>query len=213
MEKNTCELCLKKFKTKFEYTRHLQRLTPCNKDKPIPVINTEGNNNVSIIGDHNINGNNNKVTIIINTYGEENTDYLTDKHKSYIISKCFGSIAALIEQKHFNPKHPENYNVYTSNYKTGLSYYYNGVNWVQTFNKELIEEMQLNNLYEVKNIFKELKENGKLDEQIIQSFENFLKEKPEKIEKEQEKYMKDNIKNLLYSKREEVIKLQKMMKK
>jgi hypothetical protein len=209
MEKNTCELCFKKFKTKFEITRHLQRLTSCNKDKSLNSTNIKCNdNNVSIIGDHNINGNNNKLTII-NKYGDENIVYLTDKHKCDIISKCFGSITKLIEQKHFNPNHPENYNVYTSNYKTGLSYYYNGVNWVQTNNKELIEEMQDNNLYEVKNIYEELKEEGKLDEKNIQNFERFLKEKDDK---EQEKYMMDRIKNLLYLKREEVIKIQKLMK-
>jgi len=172
MEKNTCELCFKTFKTKFEITRHLQRLTSC-KDKSLNMANIKGNDNVSIIGDHNINGNgnNNKLTIIINKYGDETIDYLTDKHKCDIISKGFGSITKLIEQKHFNPNHPENYNVYTSNYKTGLSYYYNGVNWVQTNNKELIEEMQDDNLYEVKNIYEELKEEGKLDEKNIQNFE------------------------------------------
>jgi len=69
--------------------------------------------------------------------------------------------------------------------------------------------MQDDNLYEVKNIYEELKEEGKLDEKNIQNFERFLKEKDDKV---QEKYMMDRIKNLLYLKREEVIKIQKLMK-
>ena len=39
MEKNTCELCLKHFKTNYHYIRHLQRLTPCCIKKIIePII-------------------------------------------------------------------------------------------------------------------------------------------------------------------------------
>ena len=38
MEKNTCELCLKHFKTNYHYIRHLQRLTRCIKKIIIPIV-------------------------------------------------------------------------------------------------------------------------------------------------------------------------------
>jgi len=231
MEKNTCELCLKHFKTKWDFTRHLQRQNPCNK--PSSTINMDGNKNIindgnkniindgnkntnidgdkntTIIGDYAVLGNNNKVTIVINEYKKENMEYFTEKNKSDIIKKCFNSMITLIEKKHFNTETPENYNVYTSNFNNGISHYYNGINWIVTKNKELIQELHNQNLEEVIDMFNELKDTGKLDEKTISRFENFIENKDSD---NNEKSRLDAIKFLLYNKREEVIKIVKMMK-
>jgi hypothetical protein len=61
----------------------------------------------------------------------------------------------LIEKKYFNTETPENYNVYTSNFN-GISHYYNGINWIVTKNKELIQELHNQNLEEVIDMFNEL---------------------------------------------------------
>ena len=225
MEKNTCELCLKQFNSNYHYNRHLQRLTLCNKDKPSSTINMDGNKNIindgnkntnidgdkntTIIGDYAVLGNNNKVTIVINEYKKENMEYFTEKNKSDIIKKCFNSMITLIEKKHFNTETPENYNVYTSNFNNGISHYYNGINWIVTKNKELIQELHNQNLEEVIDMFNELKDTGKLDEKTISRFENFIENKDSD---NNEKSRLDAIKFLLYNKREEVIKIVKMMK-
>jgi hypothetical protein len=207
MEKNNCELCSKQFNSNYHFTRHLQRLTPCNKSSS--SVNIDGNKNTVIIGNYNVQGNNNKVSFIINKYGEENIEYLTEKSKEHIIKKCFKSIIALIEKKHFNHETPENCNLYTSNFNNGISHYYNGIKWISTKNKELIQELHDQNLEEVIEMFQELKELGKLDETTIKRFEYFIEEKNTD---NNEKTRLHDIKLLLYNKREDVIKIVKMMK-
>jgi len=55
--------------------------------------------------------------IIINCFGNENLDYITDKVILHCMSKIYGSIPLLIEKIHFDPDHPENHNVQIPNKK------------------------------------------------------------------------------------------------
>ena len=91
--------------------------------------NTSGNNNTTNIhgSNNSINSNNNihnvsnnvqnNITIKINPFGQENTDFLTKEEKLKIINKCYMSVPALIETIH---NHPENRNFYISNKKNGV---------------------------------------------------------------------------------------------
>jgi hypothetical protein len=55
--------------------------------------------------------------IIINCFGNENLDYITDKVILHCMEKIYGSIPLLIEKIHFDPEHPENHNVFIPNKK------------------------------------------------------------------------------------------------
>jgi len=55
--------------------------------------------------------------IIINCFGNENLDYITDKVILHCMSRIYGSIPLLIEKIHFDPDHPENHNVQIPNKK------------------------------------------------------------------------------------------------
>ena len=46
------------------------------------------------------------ITININSFGNENTDYIDDKAILECISRVYKSIPALLEKIHFDPKHP-----------------------------------------------------------------------------------------------------------
>lgn len=66
----------------------------------------------------NIGTQNNNVNIInINAFGQENLDYITDSVLKECANKVYASIPTLIENIHFNPKHPENHNVKITNKK------------------------------------------------------------------------------------------------
>ena len=55
--------------------------------------------------------------IIINCFGNENLDYITDKVILHCMNKIYGSIPLLIEKIHFDPEHPENHNIQIPNKK------------------------------------------------------------------------------------------------
>ena len=97
-----------------------------NNENSVINPNKSENMNNCIQGSHNnINSNNNihnnnvqnNITIKINPFGQENTDFLTKEEKLKIINKCYMSVPALIETIH---NHPENRNFYIYNKKNGV---------------------------------------------------------------------------------------------
>ena len=59
----------------------------------------------------------NNITIHINAFGKENTDYLTKKTILKCIDRVYKSIPCLIAKIHFDPEHPENHNIKITNKK------------------------------------------------------------------------------------------------
>ena len=136
------------------------------------VSESGGSNNTNINGSNNsINSNNNihnnvnhnvqnNITIKINPFGQENTDFLTKEEKLKIINKCYMSVPALIETIH---NHPENRNFYISNKKNGVMAILNDNN-----------ETEFNDYDEICNQLIE-KNMDRLDD-YFSEFENELKE-------------------------------------
>jgi uncharacterized C2H2 Zn-finger protein len=90
---------------KKELTELKQKLT---------VTNTINNNNNNGTINTNINNeiiNNKTINNYVLDFGKENLDFITDEMYKKIISKVYCSIQSMIEIVHFNPKHPENYNI------------------------------------------------------------------------------------------------------
>jgi len=59
----------------------------------------------------------NNTTIIINPFGFENLDHITDKDMLKCISMVYESVPSLFEKVHYNPEHPENNNIRIPNKK------------------------------------------------------------------------------------------------
>ena len=78
-------------------------------DKHSSTTNSHNNTN-----SHNTHQN---ITININAFGNENTDYLDDKAYLSCIDRVYKSIPSLLEKLHFDPKHPENHNIKITNKK------------------------------------------------------------------------------------------------
>ena len=89
------------------------------------------------------------ITININAFGNENTDYIDDKAILACISKVYKSIPSLLEKIHFDPKHPENHNIKITNKKLPYaSVMGNNQKWKTVDRKDAIDTM-VNNSYNI----------------------------------------------------------------
>jgi len=79
---------------------------------------SKSNNTINSHNSTNTNSNNTNNTIIINNYGEENTDYIKNKFIVNLLAhKPFKAIPEMIKHTHFNKEHPENQNIKLTNKK------------------------------------------------------------------------------------------------
>ena len=124
--------------------------------------NTTNNNNIET---QNIN-------IIINSFGNENTDYIDNKAIIACIGRVYKSIPALLEKIHFDPKHPENHNVKITNKKLPYaSVMGNNQKWKTVDRKDMIETMVLNSYNMLDEKYAENKD--KFSSKKQQNFEGF----------------------------------------
>ena len=85
----------------------------------VPSIETQQNH---IETQQNIENQNNienltNIVVNINSFGNENIDYLDDDTVIDCIKQLHNSVPAIIEKVHFHPKHPENHNIQVTNKK------------------------------------------------------------------------------------------------
>jgi len=113
----TCPKCMKTFSNRQNKSAHIKR-NNCKAKSIINAINpniqniiTNNNiNNINNINSYNNNNNTINNTFIINNYGSERIDYLSDDDMFKIL-KSYNSISLYIEKKHFNKDFPENHNI------------------------------------------------------------------------------------------------------
>ena len=137
--------------------------------------NTTNNNNIET----------QNITININAFGNENTDYLDDKAILACIGRVYKSIPSLLEKIHFDPKHPENHNIKITNKKLPYaSVMGNNQKWKTVDRKDAIETMVLNGYNMLDEKYAENKE--KIPASKQQNFEGFQS----KFESEDKEIMK-----------------------
>jgi hypothetical protein len=126
---------------------------------------TNCNNNTTNIENQHIN-------ININSFGNENTDYIDNRAIIGCISKVYKSIPTLLEKIHFDPKHPENHNIKITNKKLPYaSVMGNNQRWKTVDRKDAIEKMVLNGYNMLDEKYAENKEKMPASKQ--QNFEGF----------------------------------------
>lgn len=136
-----CENCNKEFKHKSSLSRHKKVCKITNQN----ALNISFDNNVISGNDNVINSNNNIVNntiFVINPYGEEKLDYLTDDRMKKILKKGYGSILEYTKCKNFNKAHPENASFHLAN-KSNMKYIYfkkDEDNWEVENTKKFIHE-------------------------------------------------------------------------
>mgnify|MGYP000383265015 CR=1 FL=1 len=122
----------------------------------------------------NISNNFNKIetNIQINSFGNENFDYINDKVFLKLLSTPLSAIPKLIELKHFHPKHPENHNIKITNIHDKFAKIYKDNKWLISHKKDIIQEL-VDNGYADFEEFKDLNE---------EELTNKIKEKYKKME-------------------------------
>jgi hypothetical protein len=182
-----------------EVTKIKQELQLLSKDST--SINGNNNSIYSHNTDNSINNNFNQQNIILNNYNKEDMSKLDENVILAIMKRGYQSTVELTRAVHFNPKYPENHNIYIPkiNEKHGMVYIDNC--WKLMDKNVLAEDIYENKRdFIVQNLDKFF---NKLDENKKKTLRRFL----DNDDNDDEAIIntKNDIKNLLYENRKMVI--------
>jgi hypothetical protein len=209
-DKLRCNGCNKTFKRVNNFDLHkisCTKLTDINSDKYTKSIKKQNDllinkveemlNKMSIMEEElriikeqpNINNNFNKIetNIQINSFGNENFDYINDKVFRNLLSTPLSAIPKLIELKYFNPYHPENHNIKITNIHDKFAKIYKDNKWLISHKKDIIQDL-VDNGYADFEEFKDLNEEEftlKIKEKY-KKLENYYTNNPETLYKKSE---------------------------
>jgi len=144
--------------------------------------------------------------IVINKHGYEDMSYLTDNQKIINLSKGYNSVVDYLKKKHFDPKHPENSNIFRGSLKSSEVYIFNGEKWIIDNLQDAVDDLNDNITSEIKDNYKELKH--KLPPKVKELYEHTLNNNNELVAKTQNKM----IKQMLYNERDIPLKIKKANK-
>jgi uncharacterized Zn-finger protein len=122
------------------------------------------------------NQNNIENMIVVNSFGHENIDHLTDQIICKLIKTApFTSVPLLIEKIHFDPDHPENHNIKITNKKLNYAEVVRDNKWVTANKKKVIDDV-IQKSYDL------------LDEKYTENKEDISEKRQERFQNFQEKY-------------------------
>ena len=169
LENKTCNFCQKTFTRVYGLTCHLktckikkqteentlhQKTEFLEMKKELEELKkTQCINNTSITN-NNINNTNNIINI--NNYGCENLDYINKDYLTNLLKGAFNAIPKLIENIHFNPKHPENHNIKITNKKEPYIKVRKDNKWQLQDKKETIDFLVDDKYYLLDDHFKDI---------------------------------------------------------
>ena len=130
----------------------------------------------------------------------KNTDisHLTDQDYIQCLNRSNMCIPNLIKRIHFDPKKPENHNIYISNIRNKYIMVYDGMKWILHDQSDAIDNLIDTNEFVLEQKLEEWLENGKNYPDIMNKFNRYLekKEKDDVLNK-----IKEEIKLILYNNR------------
>ena len=188
-----CEFCNKNFKNhKNNYYRHMKHYCKVKKkleDKEREL--EEAKKEIDQLKRSQHVTYNNNITLIAHNK-QPDLSHLTNKDYVKIMNRGFNSVPKLIEAIHFNPKKPENHNVYIPNIKNKYAMVWNGNKWELNNQDDVIEDMYEENSDILIDKLEELCNNPK----IRKKFKRFIDKKEEYNIRNK---IKEDIKLLLYN--------------
>lgn len=156
ISKFICEFCDKTFSRSDSLRRHKKNYCTKKKEQENQVIEKmklelqfaqkekqtmlrEMEMLLDKVGDTHIQ--NQQINIHINSYGNENLDYITNDDINRLVKIPYTAIPKLLKNIHFHPKHPENHNIKITNKKSRLANIWKGNKWEVIDKKEVISNM------------------------------------------------------------------------
>ena len=85
--------------------------------------------------------NNTQQNIFINSYGNENLDYLSNNYLKNLIKAPYGAVPKLLKDIHFHNEHPENRNIKITNRKLPYVSIFKEQKWCLLNKKDVLETM------------------------------------------------------------------------
>ena len=136
-----CPNCDKKFTLYKNLWRHQKNNCKSNSTE-IDNLKQEINDlKIQIKGNVYANNNINSNNIIINNFGSENMNYITEKVMKRLLKQGTKSIPKLIKHIHFNPNHPENHNVRINNKKLKFAEIRENNKWKYKHKKAVLDDL------------------------------------------------------------------------
>lgn len=168
------------------------------------IINKNNNNNNIVNSNNNITNNN---TFNIVAFGNENLTSVNDDVFKSILNKGFMAIPKFVQYLHFNKNIPENHNVYIPNIQSKYAMIYDGQDWNLVDKSNIIDTLYDEKEMHLEDKFTEFYDS--LNISTKKKFERFLDQQEDDKIKNQ---IKENIKLLLYNKKNIVMITKKITK-
>lgn len=200
-----CKFCNKTYNNKNSKWSHQNKCKSnsniLQKNKYIKTPQIKNNN---IIKNSNVNtfnkSNCNNKTIIINNYGNDNLEYISEKFKDKLFKNLLDNeehnipLPKLIENIKFNPNHKENNNVKIKSDRSKIGFYYDENKWKALNKSELLDDLCNYSLKILSKYFEEKKDN--LSEDTINQYKQFSH--IAKLKSELREEIKKKIENIAY---------------
>jgi hypothetical protein len=188
-----CNICDERFDDRKKKYYHQKKCTDEKKDNNGPTIIGD-NNNMNNMNNVNINGN-----IIINNYGNDNLEYISEEFKDMLFKKLLKDykfpLPKLIENIKFNPNHKENNNVKIKSDRSKVGLYYDNDKWISINKDDLLNDLCKYSMEIFTKYFKEKKDD--LCEDTVDQY-NHLMHFVKKVESELKTEIKKKIENIAY---------------
>ena len=137
----------------------------------------------------------NNITIVLNPVNDPQYEHLTDRDYQQCLNRMIMSVPTLIKKIHFDPKHPENHNLYIPNIQQKYAMAYNGKEWQLKSMNDTINNLLRNH----EMILEEWIDcGGDGFPKVMNNFKTYLGKREENGV---EDTIKEEIKLLLYNKR------------
>jgi len=212
----TCKYCSQKYKYKQSLSKHVKYSCTKNKDEDLKelvrLLNNKLENQDKEIKDQSkqieklkgkleINNSFNTTVNIQNitrlSYTETDTSHLTDTDYKKCIETKNWCVVKMIEKVHFNPKKPENRNLFIPSMKDKYVMVYEDGNWKLNHTKDVIEKLYDEN----EDLISDWVEIHPDDIESKKSFDRYLFLKDTDEDEKNKKSLHNHTKILLYNNR------------
>ena len=139
--------------------------------------------------------------IKILAYNKTDMTHLKDKDYLKFMNHSNFCVPHMIKKLHFDPRKPENHNIYISNLKNNFVMVYNGDQWNIRDRNEVINDMIEDNTNILEDKIEDWLEKGKQYPQIMKKFNRYLEKKENNVVLDK---IKQEIKFILYNNRKVV---------
>jgi hypothetical protein len=159
-----CSYCNKIFSNKYNKRVHEIKCLQSYNNIKIKALEEElkimrTTNPTQIVNNNTTNNTNNGTinNIIINSFGSEDTSYITNKQIIKALKMCKEFPLEMIKITHFNKDKPENHNIYKPNFKDKYVKYFNDNIWKIGDAKRIMTELYMSKMDIAEEKFDELK--------------------------------------------------------